>query len=128
MEKVTFTPNGFKQLETQLYALSDTDLSDQANSVLADYITWVDDHIILNALQINYLNGLDALFVASLASNAAIALVNRLPLNLVLPDDYDEESEGRGKWFLDSSTIEVSNTPGEPVTATGELIYTFEIE
>ncbi|WP_298938720.1 hypothetical protein [uncultured Dysgonomonas sp.] len=127
MEKVAFTPAGFKQLETQLHELSDSALLAEANAVLADYISWADDHIIFSTAQISYLNGLDSFFIATLASNAAIAFVNRLPLNLVLPDDYDEE-EGRGKWFLDSSTITASNTPGEPAHATGELIYTFEIE
>ncbi len=129
MEKVAFTPSGFKQLETQLYELSDSDLLAEANAVLADYISWADNHIILNTAQISYLNGLDPLFIASLASKAAIAFVNRLPLNLVLPADYDaDEDEGRGKWFLDSSTITASSSPDSSVQATGELIYEFEIE
>ncbi|WP_313491946.1 MULTISPECIES: hypothetical protein [Sphingobacterium] len=127
MEKVAFTPEGFKQLEAQLYDLSDSELLDEANAILADYITWADEHIILNTAQISYLNSLDNLFIASLASKAAIAFVNRLPINLVLPDDYDDEEEGRGKWFFDNSTISANNTSGEPVVATGELIYTFVI-
>lgn len=125
MEKVAFTPSGFKQLEAQLYELSDSALLVEANAVSADYIAWADNHIILSTAQINYLNGLDAFFIAALASKAAIAFVNRLPLNLVYSA---EEEEGRGKWFLDSSTILTSNSPGEPVEATGELIYTFEYE
>lgn len=128
MDKVEFSPQGFKQLETQLYALNDVALQAEANAVLSDYISWVKSHFILDPDQINYLNQLDPVFIASLASKASIAFLNRLPLNLVLPDQYESASEGRGKWFLDSSTIVASNIPGETVTATGELIYEFEYE
>lgn len=129
MEKVPFSPEGFKQLETQLYALDDTALKAQANAVLADYINWVDNHVILDTAQVTYLQGLDALFIASLAANAAVVFVNRLPLNLVLPNNYTMASqEGRGKWFLDKTTIAASNSPGEPVSATGQLIYEFTYE
>jgi hypothetical protein len=129
MEKVAFSQAGFKQLESHLYELNDTALKAEANAVLADYITWVDDHVILDTAQIVYLQSLDNIFIASLAAKAATAFVNRLPLNLVLPPDYNQaDEEKRGKWFLDSSTIAASATPGEPVSATGELIYEFEYE
>ncbi|OJV55359.1 MAG: hypothetical protein BGO31_20740 [Bacteroidetes bacterium 43-16] len=130
MTKVEFSPAGFKDLEAQLHALDDNALNAEATAVMSDYIDWADNHIILSAAQLSYLQGLDRFFVASLASKAAIAFVNRLPLNLVLPVDYeqDDENEGRGKWFLDSSTIAASNTPGASVQATGELIYEFELE
>lgn len=130
MEKVEFSPEGFKDLEYQLYVLDDNSLIAEANAVLADYINWVDEHVILSTNQVNYLQGLDPLFIASLAAKASIAFANRLPLNLILPADYltTNTGEGRGKWFLDSSTIEASNKPGETVTATGELIYSFDFE
>lgn len=131
MEKVPFSPAGFKQLETQLYALDDTALRAEALAVLGDYIGWVDDHVVLNSAQVDYLRSLDEIFIASLAANAAIAFVNRLPLNLVLPYDYevlDDENKGRGKWLVDASTIAPSSAPEEPVAATGELVYSIEYE
>lgn len=128
MVKVEFSPDGFKQLEAQLYDLQDSSLYTEADAVLLDYIDWVKEHVLLNTDQVSYLESLDPLFIASLASNASIAFRNRLPLNLVLPEDYStaQASEGRGKWFLDSSTITASNMPGEHITASGELIYEFE--
>lgn len=130
MMKVEFSPAGFKDLETQLYELSDVALQSEADAVFADYIDWVDNHVQLSTAQISYLQSLDAFFIASLAAKAAITFVNRLPLNLVLPTNYSEaeKEEGRGKWFLDKSTIAVRNSPGEPVIATGQLIYEFEYE
>lgn len=130
MEKVEFSPMGFKDLQSQLYELSDTALLAEANAVLSNYITWVDEHVILSAAQISYLESLDSFFIASLASKAAITFVNRLPLNLVLPANYSQtnKEEGRGKWFLDKSTLAASAAPGKPVTANGELIYEFEFE
>lgn len=127
MEKVEFSQLGFKHLESQLYALDNNALTVEAQAVLSDYINWVNNHVILTTQQVSYLQDLDPLFIASLASNAAVAFINRLPLNLVLPDDYSavKAGDGRGKWFLDSSTIVASGLPGEPVTATGELIYEF---
>lgn len=128
MVKVEFSPDGFKQLEAQLYDLQDSSLYTEADAVLLDYIDWVKEHVLLNTDQVSYLESLDPLFIASLASKASIAFRNRLPLNLVLLEDYNSphSSEGRGKWFLDSSTITASNMPGEHVTASGELIYEFE--
>ena len=128
MEKVEFSQVGFKQLETQLYELDDIALQSEADAVFNNYINWVDDHVILSTEQVNYLQSLDSLFIASLAAKAAIAFLNRLPLNLVLPDEYESADDGRGKWFLDSSTIVACNIPGEQVTATGELTYEFEFE
>lgn len=128
MVKVEFSPVGFKQLEAQLYDLQDSALHTEADAVLLNFIDWVKNHVILSTAQVHYLQSLDPLFIASLASNASIAFRNRLPLNLVLPEDYStaHASEGRGKWFLDSSTIVATNRPGANVTATGELIYEFE--
>lgn len=48
MEKVPFSSSSFKQLEVQLYSLSDTALQVEANAILADYIGWVDDYVILS--------------------------------------------------------------------------------
>lgn len=129
MEKVEFSQAGFKDLESQLYELNDSALQMEANAVLSDYIGWVDDHVVLDATQITYLQSLDNIFIASLAANAATAFINRLPLNLVLPPNYNQaDEEKRGKWFLDASTIVASATPGEPVSANGELIYEFQYE
>lgn len=127
MEKVEFSQLGFKHLESQLYALDNNALNAEAQAVLLNYINWVNNHVILSNQQISYLQSLDPIFIASLASNAAISFINKLPLNLVLPDNYRaaKAGDGRGKWFLDSSTITASALPGEPVTATGELIYEF---
>lgn len=126
MVKVPFTPQGFKDLEVQLYALDDHALQAEANAVLADYVDWATGHIELTAEQIAYLQGLDTTFIASLAANAAIAFINRLPLNLLHPES-DGHSPQRGKWFLDRSTIAASDSPGKTVQATGELIYEFEL-
>lgn len=130
MTKVAFSPAGFKDLETQLYKLSAIELQIEADAVFNNYIDWVDNHVQLSTAQISYLQSLDAFFIASLAAKAAITFVNRLPLNLVLPANYSaaNEEEGRGKWFLDKSTVAASNAPGEPVVATGALIYEFEYE
>ncbi|WP_333624266.1 hypothetical protein [Sphingobacterium siyangense] len=128
MEKVSFTPDGFDDLQTALYALSNAELEIEANAVFTDYVTWVKDHFILNTAQVSYLEGLDTLFIAQLASRAAIAFINRLPLNLILPPGYDPSLPTVGKWFLDGSTIVVLNSPGQAVSATGELIYEIQFE
>ncbi|WP_313155976.1 hypothetical protein [Sphingobacterium multivorum] len=129
MAKVPFTPDGFDDLQTTLYALTNAELEVEANAVFTDYISWVDDHVVLNAAQLAYLNALDPVFITQLASRASIAFLNRLPLNLVLPPDYDPTAiPSVGKWFLDGSTIAVSNSPGQTVTATGELIYEIQFE
>jgi hypothetical protein len=128
MEKVSFTPDGFDDLQTALYALSNAELEIEASAVFTDYVNWVKDHFILNTAQESYLEGLDTLFIAQLASRAAIAFLNRLPLNLIQPPGYDPSLPTVGKWFLDGSTIVVLNSPGQAVSATGELIYEIQFE
>lgn len=130
MNKVPFTPAGFKQLEAWLYALNNTELRLEADAVNADYIDWVTNHVTLNDDQVDFLNGLDALFIAALGSKAAIAFVNRLPLNLELPDNYAllTAEKKTGKWFLDKSSIMASNTPNGALLATGELTYEMQFE
>lgn len=130
MAKVPFTPAGFQELENQLYTLNDNDLRQEAEDVNANYIAWVNDHVIINTAQMQYLLDLDNLFIASLGAKAAIAFINRLPLNLVLPDNYQvlNGNDDEGKWFLDKSTIVASNTPTGSLLATGELIYEMQFE
>lgn len=126
MEKIPFTPQGFATLQAELYALPDPALQAEADAVFNDYVSWVQDHVILNADQVTYLEGLAAVFIAQLASRASIAFINRLPLILVLPPNYSATDVG--KWFLDGSTIVALNSPGQAVTATGELIYEMQFE
>ena len=130
MNKVSFTPAGFKELEGWLNALSNAELRMEADDVNADYIDWVNNHVTLNDDQVDFLNNLDPLFIAALGANASIAFINRLPLNLELPDNYSllNVEKKTGKWFLDKSSIVASNTPNGSLLATGELIYEMQFE
>ncbi|MNU20682.1 hypothetical protein D3C71_89310 [compost metagenome] len=124
MNKVPFSPVGFKELEAGLYALPEAELLAEANAVGDDYISWAITHVDLSPAQHNFLYTFDPNFVRHLGSKARIVIANRLPMELILPDNYKEKDRVRGsKWFLDHTSLEIYDNTVEPPLATGTLIY-----
>ena len=120
MSKVPLTPAGIADLQDNLYALADGPLFVEAAAVHADFPTWVDEHIILSPGQLGWLRGIDQLFLDYLAAKTAIALRNRLPLELTLPT---ASATPTGKWFLDKDPITPCWQGTGDITATGTLSY-----
>ncbi|RWU08161.1 hypothetical protein [Pedobacter chitinilyticus] len=111
MSKVPLTPEGIKDLETNLYALTDAALLAQAQDVYLDFIGWIDSNIELDIDQLKWLsdiNDSDPVFISYVSSKTSIAMRNRLPLNLELPPVVPAGSfaaKKQGKWIMEKDAI-----------------------
>lgn len=109
MNKVPLSTAGISQLETNLYALSDASLLLEAKALHQDFVDWLDEHIILNNDQITWLKSIDKIFRDYISAKTAIALINRLPLELELPpvppSGGSSHKKASGKWFQDKDSI-----------------------
>lgn len=122
MSKVPFTQAGFEDLADTLYALSDPALNLEADALLADYIQWADDHVVLATAQISYLQSMPTYMIDHLAAMASIGIRSRVPLNLILPSSYSAAARS-GKWFLDRSALAITVDPSFVVVAAGHITY-----
>lgn len=82
MTQEPFTTAGVQQKVTDLYALPDPDLFDEAEAVRLDFPMWLKDNFILSLAQETYLDNMDAQFIDSAACDTAIAMEFRLPITL----------------------------------------------
>ena len=118
MAKVPLTSAGIGELQTYLYSLTEPALLAEAEAVHADFVAWVDGHIELTTAQLDWLGGIDPLYIDYLAAKTAIAFRNRLPLELVVPS-----ATGEGKWFLDKKPIAPRWKGPDNIVATGVLSF-----
>lgn len=118
MSKVPLSTAGISQLQTDLYALPDPELFVEADAAHADFVAWVDSHIELTQAQLTWLGDIDALFLDLLAVKTAIALKNRLNLDL-----ERASGSGSGKWFQDKDGIAPKWMGSGQITATGTLSF-----
>jgi hypothetical protein len=85
MAKQPFTPTGVSAKLQELYALSDTNLSTQANLISSNFRGWMSDNFSLDTKQATYLAGIDTQFIDYAATVTATAVQSRLPVNLIYP-------------------------------------------
>ncbi|RYF19636.1 MAG: hypothetical protein EOO42_14005 [Flavobacteriales bacterium] len=86
MEKFPFSNAGFQALQQQLYLLNDADLQATANTVFNHFNNWMFENFELSASQVGFIESLNPKMTTLLASQTAMAMVNRLPINLIKPD------------------------------------------
>lgn len=101
MQKVPFTPAGVSDLLTQIYALPDPQVQQEAAACAANFRLWIDNNFILDASQFSFLEQIDDQFIASAASEVQHFILNRLPISLIKAEQNhnvpDNNGEDRGK-------------------------------
>jgi len=85
MTKQPFTPDGVKLKTTELYALGDEALQEQAGLVATQFPAWIKDNFSLTTQQEDYLDTMDAGYLKFLADETSDAIGIRLPIILVSP-------------------------------------------
>ncbi len=134
MKKVPLSPLGVQQLLSQLYALPDPELQQEAQQAGNDFKYWVSSHVELAQHQVVYLDSLPEAFVSVAAEKVNFYLVTRKPISLKQPFiqdglGKDEPIEQPGKYlqiFEESSTIYVPVEGGEGAVFTEEsLVFSF---
>lgn len=130
MKKVPLTPLGVQQLLSQLYALSDPELQQEAQQAGNDFKAWISSHFELAPHQAAYLDSLPEAFVSVVSEKTNFYLVTRKPISLkqsFAQNDLakDEPIELPGKYlqiFEESSTIYVPVEGGEGAVFTEESL------
>lgn len=123
MTQEPFTSAGVQQKITDLYALPDNQLNDEAALVRADFPTWLKDNFILSNAQETYLDNMDAPFIESAACDTATAMEFRLPITLTETGSTSMTTARASKLIKKRKniTMEYSETGG--VSATGSLDF-----
>ncbi|RYY17103.1 MAG: hypothetical protein EOO04_25920 [Chitinophagaceae bacterium] len=85
MTKYPFTQAGCLELQEELYELTNVELGAEADSLRENFTFWVEAHFVLAPSQVAYLNSLNSHLIEFMAYNGALAIANRLPINLVKP-------------------------------------------
>lgn len=82
MVKMPFTDQGVADKVTELYRLTDSQLSAQAGLIRQDLTSWLINNFLFSRPQLDYLGTMDVVYLSYIASNLAIAIENRLSVSL----------------------------------------------
>jgi hypothetical protein len=127
MQKFPFTDSGLQDLLSQLYALDDQQLQQQADTISADFPTWLTDHFLFDQSQLNFLASAPESFIQSAAADCSYYVANRLPITMVKDQqrsDPPEEGEDRGKLIDLDKKSSASFSPPESHSSSGSLTIT----
>lgn len=108
MEKQPFDETGLQQLLTELYALPDFELSEQAFAFRNHTKLWINGKFDLDPQQLAFLQEMSPAAINFLAQQGGFAIENRLPVTLVKTHQSAEPSQDppkQDKWFTTSSSL-----------------------
>ncbi len=77
MPKQPLTATGVQDKLAELYALSDTQLAQEASALATDFLGWIDNHFNLTTAQNSYLSGVSADFITLAAAQTSFAIKYR---------------------------------------------------
>lgn len=112
MKKFPFSNAGFQALQQELYALNDVDLQVVANTVASQFNNWMSQNFELTSSQVDYIESLNPKMTTLLASQTAMAMVNRLPINLIKPESQINTLM-RGSKFIRPKVATDGSSEGE---------------
>lgn len=117
MQQVPFDTPGVAAKINELYALSDSQLAQQALQIRNNFDQWVMANFILTNDQSNYLAGMSATAKKRVAYFTAVGIELRLPFN------YSKEDSGpiTSKRFGLLCDVEFQSQPGHPDTSSGGI-------
>lgn len=118
-----FTPAGVSAKISELYALSDSLLFAQADSVESDFGNWIKANFSLTAAQITYLSGMSSHVTKYFGSQCSMAFRSRLSISLTVGTMPIEPST---KWVKSENTLVVATNSAGAIETSGTL--TFKVE
>ncbi|WP_316762049.1 hypothetical protein [Pedobacter aquatilis] len=83
MEKLPFSPQGVQDLLSQIYALPQAQLQQEAAAASANFRLWLSENFELTTSQLAYLNSIDNAFIAIAAAEVSFFIAGRLPIILI---------------------------------------------
>lgn len=119
MPQVPLTPAGVQQKITEVYALSDPQLTVQADAIRSDFRQWVKDNFSLANSQLTYLDGMAADWLQFAGDITSMAFKYRRPVDLL------QLGTGLSKLIRTHNNLTADNLAGGGVSVDGSV--TFEI-
>lgn len=117
-----FNPAGFSAKLAELYALSDSALEVQADSIQSDLRSWVTSNFTLTTAQSSYLTGIDDRWIDYNANLISFAVANRLGGSLT------QSGDPSGLKLIHTHNTIVVTSSGTSFSVSGtftiEVIYT----
>jgi len=92
MEKFPFTDLGVQALQDLLYQYTDAQLEAEEELILLNFRKWVAKTFALSTDQLLFVEKQDRKLIGFLATQTAIAIVNRLPVTLIKPASKPDEA------------------------------------
>ncbi|MCX3265635.1 hypothetical protein [Pedobacter agri] len=83
MEKLPFSPQGVQDLLSQIYALPQAQLRQEAAAASANFRLWLSENFELTTTQLAYLESIDNAFIAIAAAEVNFFITGRLPIILI---------------------------------------------
>ena len=106
MTQQPFTTAGVAAKQTELYALSDSDLLAQSNQIRSNFQEWMIANFTLDTAQTTSLNSLAPDFLDYTSYQLSFATKHRVPVNV---DKHNAESSGK---LIHTAGIAVQTGPG----------------
>lgn len=120
MSQQPFTSEGAALLISELYSLPQQQLQLQADAAKANLRSWLQNHFVLDANQVSYINAIDNAWIDYTGNQLWLALSNRLPVELIKPDAIDP-NDFSAKIILSDSEIDVTYNSLTGIQVTGTL-------
>ena len=120
MTQQPLTPAGVQAKQNELYALSSTDLANQAALIRDDFKSWLSTNFSLTQTQAAFLNTIPQTWMRPAADDTANAIVNKFPITLnanTPPPSYIS------KMVKHSYTFDGEFASNSPFTASGTLSF-----
>lgn len=118
MTKFEFTPLGVAAMCQHFQHLDDAALAKASSALNDDFKAWVTNYFELSESQVLYLNTINDQVIDFMASNAAFALRNRLPIVLLKPEFAAKRDS---KVTKPSSSLTAEVLPDGNYEASGEF-------
>jgi len=121
MDTYPLTPQGAEDFQTELYAMTPSEIEDQADDIAADFKTYMKDHFNLTTDQEDFVDGMSRRVATYYGALCAICFEKALTINLVYPAP---PGPGYGKWTGSEDEVETQCNKLGDWEATGSVTFT----
>jgi len=121
-----FTPAGVQDKLDELYALTNTQLAAEAESIKEDFRAWIKSAFILNNDQKDFLDDMNDSAITYYGEQCSLCFLHRLDITLIYPDP--PAKPGYAKWPEATNNIVVAADGNGKLTVTGSLTFTMVYE
>lgn len=116
-----FSPKGVQDKLTELYALTDNDLAQQATAIKTNFTQWILANFSFGPAQVIYINNLNVNVAEYYGVQCALCFTNRLPIILIYPAPPSDA--GYAKWSVSDDGLHVEANGLGQASVSGSLTF-----